>query len=252
MGEYSKKAANTVHSPSWKNKSSRSTPFCPGLFVSTELLIFKFVMHEVGFCKGGLGRFKKGTGSPCNSPCPSVFMSFSLSVCVPLPVRLCPSPFSLCPSPVGRCPSPVRCLSPVGLCPCPCPSVSLCVCVLVRLWPCPCPSVSLSVCVPVPIPVRLCPCPSVSLSAFVSVSVWLVSLSLFGNWQLSMLIYCQKNQRIKFKVTFVANENFSALITPGWQATDNFQRLVRPFQRTRSKVTCQALYFTIIYISCKF
>jgi hypothetical protein len=48
------------------------------------------------------------------------------------------------------------------------------------------------------------------------------------------LFYCQKSQRITFKVTFVANGQLSALITPGQPATDNFQRLVRPIQQTKS------------------
>jgi hypothetical protein len=48
------------------------------------------------------------------------------------------------------------------------------------------------------------------------------------------LFYCQKNQRITFKATFVANGQLSALITQGWPATDNFQRLFRPIQQTKS------------------
>jgi hypothetical protein len=42
------------------------------------------------------------------------------------------------------------------------------------------------------------------------------------------LFYCQKNQQITFKVTFVANGQLSALITQGRSATDNFQRSFRP------------------------
>jgi hypothetical protein len=43
------------------------------------------------------------------------------------------------------------------------------------------------------------------------------------------LFYCQKNQRITFKVTSVANEHLSALITPG-----RAQSLARSIQRTKS------------------
>jgi hypothetical protein len=40
---------------------------------------------------------------------------------------------------------------------------------------------------------------------------------------------------IDFKVILVANGQLSALITPGWPATDNFfQRLVPPIQRKKS------------------
>jgi hypothetical protein len=35
----------------------------------------------------------------------------------------------------------------------------------------------------------------------------------------------RRNQRATFKVTFVANEQLSALITQGWLATDDFQHL---------------------------
>jgi hypothetical protein len=49
-----------------------------------------------------------------------------------------------------------------------------------------------------------------------------------------MLIYCQKYQRLTFKVTFVANGQISAFISPGWLATDKFQRLVQPIQLTKS------------------
>jgi hypothetical protein len=55
----------------------------------------------------------------------------------------------------------------------------------------------------------------------------LFSTDFFGNGKLLMLIYSQeKNQWITFKVTFVANGQLSALITPGQPAVDNFQRLV--------------------------
>jgi hypothetical protein len=37
---------------------------------------------------------------------------------------------------------------------------------------------------------------------------------IFGNGQLSMLIYCQKNQQVTFKVTFIANRQLSALKSP--------------------------------------
>jgi hypothetical protein len=44
----------------------------------------------------------------------------------------------------------------------------------------------------------------------------------------------EKNQRITFKVTFVANGKILALITPGRPATDNFQHVVRPIEKTKS------------------
>jgi hypothetical protein len=46
------------------------------------------------------------------------------------------------------------------------------------------------------------------------------------------LFIVRKNQGITFKVTFFANEQLSALITPGLAATNNFQRLFIPIQRT--------------------
>jgi hypothetical protein len=56
----------------------------------------------------------------------------------------------------------------------------------------------------------------------------------FHRTLLAMLNYWQKNQHITFKVTFVAFGQLPALITQGWQAMDNFQRLFRPIQRTKS------------------
>jgi hypothetical protein len=138
---------------------------------------------------------------PCHSPCP-VLLSLSLSVCVPLslPVHLCPS----------SCPS-------VSL------SLSVCVPVFVRLCPSPCPSVS--TCVPVP----LCPFPIHLYSCCI---LFQRTSLMTDNFQ--RLFYCQKNQRITFKVNFVANRQLSALITHGRSATNNFQRSFRPIQRTKS------------------
>jgi hypothetical protein len=42
----------------------------------------------------------------------------------------------------------------------------------------------------------------------------LFSTDFFGNEPLLTLIYCQKNQWITFKVTFIANGQLSALISP--------------------------------------
>jgi hypothetical protein len=39
----------------------------------------------------------------------------------------------------------------------------------------------------------------------------LFSTDFFGNGQLSTRIYCHKNQKITFKVTFIANGQLSAL-----------------------------------------
>jgi hypothetical protein len=47
----------------------------------------------------------------------------------------------------------------------------------------------------------------------------------FHRTLLETLNYCQKNQHLTFKVTFVAFGQLPALITLGRQATDNFQRL---------------------------
>jgi hypothetical protein len=55
-----------------------------------------------------------------------------------------------------------------------------------------------------------------------------------GNGKLSTLIYFQKNQWITVKVTFVAKGQLSVLITPGRQATGNFQFSVQPIQRAKS------------------
>jgi hypothetical protein len=150
---------------------------------------------------------------PC--PCPPLSLSLSLSVCVPVPVRLCPCP----------CPSVSLSLSvcvpvPIHLCPYPCPSVSqyLSVCVPVHL--CVCPLASLSLCVPVPIRLYRC-----------CVLFQRISLAT-DNFQ--CLFYCQKNQRVTFIVTFVANRQHSARITQGRPATDDFQRFFRPIQRTKS------------------
>ncbi len=153
----------------------------------------------------------------CLCPCPSVslFMSLSMSVSVLVPVRLCPVPL------------------PVRLCPCPslCQSVSL--------------SLFLSVCVP--LPVRLCPCPCLSVSQSLSVCVHLRSVLcvpflirlysccvLFQRTSLTTdnfqcLFYCQKNQWITFKVTFVANRQLSAPITQDGRQRITFSAHFDPF-----------------------
>ncbi len=124
----------------------------------------------------------------------SLFPSLFLSVCVPLPVRLCP-------------------------CPCLSVSLSVCVPVPVRLCPGPCPSVSQSLSVCIPVPVCLYPlasCPLASLSLCVPLVIRLYSCCvLFQRTSLATdnfqrLFYCQKNQRVTFKVTFVANGQLSA------------------------------------------
>ncbi len=104
-------------------------------------------------------------------------------------------------------------------------------------------SLSLSVCVPVSDRClfslllsmsMLCLCPWV-------IFPMLYSPDFFGNGQLSTLIYCQKNQQITFY--FYCQRRL-------WPATNNFQRLVRPIQRTKStkcyflKVTCPPLVHT--------
>jgi hypothetical protein len=156
-------------------------------------------------------------------------VSLSLFLCVPALVHLCPCPYGVPVS--GRlCPVTCRCLClflflssffPVRLCPYPSLRLSvsplslflsICVYLPVCLCPCPCacPSVSLSTCVPIHL--RPCPYPD--------------------NFQ--RLIYCQINQWITFKATFVANGQLSVLITSEQPATDNFQRLLRPIQQTKS------------------
>ncbi len=162
----------------------------------------------------------------------------------------------------------------VLVCLCPCPFVTLSICVPVRLRPCPCPSVSSSVCVSVPLPLQglsPCPCPSVSPSVWLPVPVRFcplcpvrlsasVRLCLYPFVSLSLLFfvlvlvtlclcscYCLLWLRISFnayllpdkpmdnfKVTFVADRQLPAFITPGWPATDNFQCLGWPIQRTKS------------------
>jgi hypothetical protein len=146
-------------------------------------------------------------------------VSLSLSLCVPAPVHLRPCPFvSLCP-----CPSVSLFLSlsmsfsvliPVRLCRCPSVSLSLSVCVPVHL--CFCPLAPLSLCVPVPI--RLYP--SCILSQRTSLAT--------DNFQ--RLFYCQKNLRITFKVTFVANGQLSALITQGRRQRIIFSAYFNPFK----------------------
>jgi hypothetical protein len=49
---------------------------------------------------------------------------------------------------------------------------------------------------------------------------------LLWQWITSMLILLPEKSTDTFKVTFVANRELSALIAPGWLATDSFQCLV--------------------------
>jgi hypothetical protein len=170
-----------------------------------------------------------------------------LSAYVPVPVLLCPYPclsksLSVCVS------------VPVHLCPysCPCPSLSLSLSVsgpvYVRLFPCPCLPVSLtlslSVCAPFPascVPVfftaRLCPCPCLHVPLSLSVCVPVLDHHCPCPFVTPSLTCCVSfavrvcgKSTDNFKVTFVANGQLSAFITPGSLATDNFQRLVRPNQ----------------------
>jgi hypothetical protein len=64
--------------------------------------------------------------------------------------------------------------------------------------------------------------------------VMLISTDFFGNSKLSTFICSQKNQQITFEITFVANGQLLALITPARPAMDNFQRLVQVIQWTKS------------------
>jgi hypothetical protein len=128
-----------------------------------------------------------------------MYLSLSMSVCVPFPVRLCPCLYL---------------------------SVSLSVFFLVPVCPFP---ISLSVCVPVPVSLCswLCLCPrqffSLSLSIlwpcpwpfmFLSLSMpWLFQQTSLATDNFQRL-FIAESQRITFKVTLLANGQLSALITP--------------------------------------
>jgi hypothetical protein len=62
----------------------------------------------------------------------------------------------------------------------------------------------------------------------------LIFNGLLWQWITFNAYYFQKNLQITGKVTFVANGQLSALISPGRQATGNFQRLIRPIQQTKT------------------
>jgi hypothetical protein len=63
------------------------------------------------------------------------------------------------------------------------------------------------------------------------------------------LFYCQKNQEITFKVTFVANGQISAILTPGQPATENFPSSIHSADQINGsyflEVTCPSLIFCL-------
>jgi hypothetical protein len=78
----------------------------------------------------------------------------------------------------------------------------------------------------------------------------LLSTDFFDNEKSSTLIYCQKNQRLTLKVSFIASGQFSALITLRCLTTDDL--VLSSTNSTDQingtyflKVTCPTLHLTL-------